>query len=222
MMGITILLAGFGRFPGAPVNPSALLVTRLARIRRPALAEIRRLAHVFPTRYAAVGRELPMLIERERPDAIVLFGVARKAEHLRIETRACNRMSVIFPDAGGFKPQVAAIATGAASSIASRVGAARLVAAVRSTGGRAPISRNAGSYLCNYAYWHALEASTKPGGPRLVVFVHVPPVRLKSLPRRRNKKRPHTLSALTRAGEAIVLAVLAMSRANSRQRKETR
>src|SRR5580704_17136361 len=65
---LTILLTGFGRFPGSPVNPSALIARRLARRRRTALAPTRRLAHVFATRYDAVDRDLPALLARERPD----------------------------------------------------------------------------------------------------------------------------------------------------------
>ncbi len=211
-MGITLLLLGFGQFAGTPVNPSALMVARLARRRRPALADIRRIAHVLPTRYAAVDRELPALIEREKPDAVVMFGVATKAKRLRIETLARNRMTVLFPDAGGFTPRTAAIEPGAPTRLAGRVHCPRLVAAARAAGARAAISRNAGRYLCNYAYWHALKAAAQPGGPRFVAFVHVPPVQFKPLPRRRGK-RPLTLTDLTRAGEAIVLAVLAMARA---------
>jgi len=99
-----ILITGFERFPGAPINPTAALVARLKRTRRPALADIRIATHVFATRYAAVDQELPALIAREKPDAILLFGVATKAKCLRIELLARNRALVLFPDAGGAKP----------------------------------------------------------------------------------------------------------------------
>ncbi len=99
-----ILVTGFGRFPGAPINPTIALIAALKRRRRPALAELRLATHVFATRYAAVDRDLPALIAREKPDAIVLFGVAAKAKRLRIELFARNRASVLFPDAGGTKP----------------------------------------------------------------------------------------------------------------------
>ena len=105
-----ILVTGFGRFPGAPINPTATLVARLERSRRPALAHLRIATHVFATRYAAVDCELPALIVRENPDAILLFGVATKAKRLRIELLARNRASVLFPDAGGAKPATTMIA----------------------------------------------------------------------------------------------------------------
>ena len=65
-MPFTILLTGFGPFPGAPFNPTGPLVRALARRRHPALAGVRRVAHVFDTRYDAVDRELPELSRGKR------------------------------------------------------------------------------------------------------------------------------------------------------------
>jgi pyroglutamyl-peptidase len=211
---LTILVAGFGRFPGSPVNPSGLVAKRLAGRRRPALAATRRVGHVFATRYDAVDRELPAFIARERPDIVLLFGVATRARHLRIEELARNRVSVLFPDAGGHRPTALAIAPDTAAR-RNPIPLARLVMAARSTGIAAARSRNAGTYLCNYVYWRALEAAARPGGPGLVIFIHVPPVAFKKLPkgRRKGKRRATAgLHDLARAGEAIMLAMMSLAR----------
>jgi pyroglutamyl-peptidase len=178
----TILITGFGRFPGAPANPSAIIATRLARRRRPALAAIRRIAHVFPTSYAAVDRELPMLLARETPDAVLLFGLAARARHLRIEEWARNRLSS-FPDVERRRPAGRIIAPHMPAR-RTTASIARLVAAARATGVTAVRSRNAGGYLCNYAYWHALGGDHRPGGP-VAVFVHVPSIPRNKRPRRK-------------------------------------
>ena len=99
-----ILLAGFGPFPGAPVNPSALLVKTLARRRRPALAGVARATHVFATAYAAVDRDLPKVLAA-KPDIVLIFGLAGRRRQLCIEARARNAVSVLFPDANGHRPQ---------------------------------------------------------------------------------------------------------------------
>src|SRR5208282_3406730 len=70
-----VLLTGFGPFPGAPFNPSAVLVKALARRRRPALAGVERLPYVFETNYAAVDKILPGLFAL-RPDIVLMFGLA--------------------------------------------------------------------------------------------------------------------------------------------------
>jgi pyroglutamyl-peptidase len=208
---LKVLIGGFGRFPGAAFNPSGRVATELARRRRPALAGTRRLAHVFAVRYADVDRELRALLARERPDIVLLFGLATRARHLRIEQLARNRMSVLFPDAGGFRPPRPAIAPGRAAQRNPRP-LARLVEAARDAGVRAAPSRNAGSYLCNYIYWRALEAARRADGPRLVAFVHVPPVRRKARPASAKRRRAYRLDDLVRASEAILVAMAALAR----------
>lgn len=98
-----VLITGFGRFPGAAFNPSGPLARKLARIRRPALSGIELVGHVFPTSYAAVDRELPLLLKQHQPDVVLMFGLATRSKVLRIETRARNALSR-FPDATGFSP----------------------------------------------------------------------------------------------------------------------
>jgi pyroglutamyl-peptidase len=208
---LKVLIGGFGRFPGAPFNPSGLVATALARRRRPALADVRRFAHVFAVRYADVDRELPVLLARERPDIVLLFGLAGRARHLRIEQIAGNRMSVLFPDAGGYRPARPAIAPGRAALRNPRP-LARLVEAARDVGVGAAPSRNAGSYLCNYIYWRALESAHIPDGPRLVAFVHVPPVARKARPASAKRRRVYRLGDLVRASEAILIAMTALAR----------
>lgn len=215
----TVLITGFGRFPGSPVNPSGPVATRLARRRRPALAGTRRLAHVFPTRYDAVDRELHDLIARERPDVMIMFGVHMRSREVRIEERARNRIALL-PDAGGRRPPGQQIARGGAA-VRNPLPLARLLAGARGTGVPAVRSRNAGSYLCNYAYWRGLEAAGRPGGPQAVVFVHIPPIAFKKLPARQGAagkpgRRPAPgLAALVRAAEAILQGLVAEARSRA-------
>jgi len=197
-MPLTVLITGFGPFPGAPFNPTGPLVARLARRR---VAGAHRIAHVFATSYAAVDRELPALIARERPDVLVMFGLAQRTRHLRIETCARNVLSGTHADVTGRLPSAARIAPGGPALLALAAPARRLVAAARGAGVSAAVSRDAGSYLCNYLCWRASEAVREWRGPRLVTFVHVPEV------------RP---AALVKAGEAIVRAALAAARVNGR------
>lgn len=214
----TILITGFGRFPSSPVNPSGLVAKRLARLRRPALCGTRRIAHVFATRYDAVDRELPALLAREKPDIVVMFGVATRARQVRIEGRARNRVSVLFPDAGGFRPTARTITPTAGpggDALRNPLPLARLVSAARAAGVAAVRSRNAGTYLCNYVYWRGLEAAARPDGPSLVIFIHVPPIRFKTMPKRPRLGKRRTiarLSDLVRAGEAIMLAMIGAAR----------
>lgn len=204
-MPATILITGFGPFPGTPFNPTAPLVTELARRRHPAFANVRRVAHVFPVIYEAVDRELPVLLARERPDALLMFGLAGRTEHVRIETRARNAVTRLLPDAGGQVPAMAAIVPGAPATVPLRAPVQRLVLAARAAGVPAAPSHDAGRYLCNYLCWRAAEAA-RAGAPRLVAFIHVPGLR-RGPPR--SRRPPLTLDDLVQAGEAMLRAALA-------------
>jgi pyroglutamyl-peptidase len=205
-MAHTILITGFGPFPGAPFNPTAALVKRLARLRRPALADVKIIPHVFPTRYAAVDRDLPRLIARHRPDALLMFGLASRVKTLRVETRARNALTLL-PDASGVSPRRHAIAAGAPPATQMPAPSRRLLATIRSTGVPAVLSRDAGRYLCNYLCWRATETARNKGGPRLTAFVHVPAIARGA--RRPGQRRRLTTNDLARAGSALLAAVVA-------------
>ena len=200
-----VLITGFGPFPGAPFNPSAALAKALARRRRPALAGIERATHVFATTYASVDRELPKLFA-QKPDIVLMFGVAGRRHQLCIETRARNAVSLLFPDASGRKPHHGVIKLHGPAALTGNAPFARLASAA---GPRARLSRDAGNYLCNYIFWRALEQvrGTRP----LVQFVHIPPVGTKPRPRRRSS-RPPTLAQLLQPAEALLIALIAASR----------
>ncbi len=205
---ISVLIAGFGRFPGAPFNPTTALARKLAVRRRPALAGTQRSAHVFRTSYAAVEDELPRLIAQHRPDVVLLLGLAGRTPWMRIETRAQNRKTLFFPDVDRVLPDRAAIRPGS-GNLSGRAPFARMGAAARTARVPARLSRDAGRYLCNYAYFRAIEEAAGQARPPLVAFVHVPPIL--RVPRRPGRRRL-TSADLLRGNEAILIALVAAAR----------
>jgi pyroglutamyl-peptidase len=204
-----VLITGFGPFPRAPFNPSALVAKALVRRRRPALAGLVRDAHVFATAYACIDRELPRLFAQQ-PDVVLMFGLAGRARELRIETRARNATSPLLPDAGKYRPQHGTIELGAPAVRRGLAPFARLAAAARSRAARVRLSRDAGTYLCNYAYWRALAVAS--GSRPLILFVHIPLVPATARPRRRRKRRPLSLAQIIGAGENLLIALAAAAR----------
>src|SRR5262245_19412999 len=201
----TVLLTGFGPFPGAPFNPTGRLVERLVRLRRPALAGVTIVPHIFQTSYETVDRELPHLIATHKPDALLMFGLAPRAKTLRIETRARNALAIL-PDVSGQSLRRNLIVHGGPSAVTLPAQARHLFSAGR--GARIPLvlSRDAGRYLCNYLCWRAAEASGQ-NGPRIISFIHVPPVaRFAGRP---DKRRRLTFNDLLRAGSNFLVAIAA-------------
>src|SRR6266849_7409476 len=203
---LRILITGFGLFPGAPFNPTQPLVKRLLRLRRPALSDIELTGHIFPVTYKAVDRELPQLLTKHRPQALLMFGLANRTPYVRIETRARNAVTTLWPDADHARVRKGSIAGGADARMFGPHTANLLRAAV-STGVDARASRDAGSYLCNYLSWRAIEATRSETGPRLAAFVHVPPLKRDSATQRKGAARRVALEQLVGAGEAMLLVM---------------
>jgi pyroglutamyl-peptidase len=204
-----VLIIGFCPFPGAPFNPSTILVKALARRRRPALAGIVRATHVLATTYAAVDRDLPKFFA-QKPDIVLMFGFAGRRRQLCIETRARNAVSILFPDASGYRPQRGVIVSGEQAARQGAAPFADLLGAVRSSGFPARLSRNAGRYLCNYAYWRALER-VHDGHP-LVQFIHIPPIRFDQRPMERRGRSRASFRRLVAAAETLLIALIAAGR----------
>lgn len=210
-MPLTVLITGFGPFPTAPMNPTEALALRLAKLRRPALSDVRLLAHVFATSYRAVDHDLPCLLETHRPDVVLMFGLAARRRHLCIETRARNAISGLLPDAANrFGPR-SVVARGGPAALPYAPWSRRLLRPARGARVKARLSHDAGRYVCNYLCWRALEAASRTDGP-LVAFIHVPKIRSIPRPARHGMRPPFTLAGLARAGEAILLAVAAEAR----------
>jgi pyroglutamyl-peptidase len=206
-----ILITGFGPFPGAPYNPTMPLVNRLLRLRRPAFSEVELTGHIFPVTYKAVDRELPQLLAKHRPHALLMFGLASRTRHVRIETRARNAVTMLWPDADHISVRKGSIA-GGADAMSFGPHTARLLRAAKNTGVDARASRDAGSYLCNYLGWRAIEAVNADNDLRLAAFVHVPLLARDRALQRKGGIHRVTLDELVDAGEAMLMEMVKLAR----------
>jgi pyroglutamyl-peptidase len=151
---------------------------------------------------------VPSLLAKHRPHALLMFGLAARTPYLRVETRARNAITTIWPDADGTRVRKGSIAPGA-DALLFGPQTAKLLRAALATGIDARSSRDAGSYLCNYLSWRAIEAAQRGEGPRLAAFVHVP-----LLARDGTARVPGgiTLEALVDAGEAMLGEMIKLTR----------
>jgi pyroglutamyl-peptidase len=217
---LRILITGFGPFPGAPFNPTQPLVARLLRLHRPALDDVELSGHIFPVTYKAVDYELPQLLAKHRPQALLMFGLATRTPYVRIETRARNAVTMLWPDADHARVRKGSIA-GGADAMMFGPHTAKLLRAADSTGVDARASRDAGSYLCNYLGWGAIESTGSDNGPRLAAFVHVPLIARNGTPQRKGAIHRITLEELADAGEAMLLEMVKLTRGALRSNKQS-
>lgn len=198
-----ILICAFGPFPGVAVNPSQQLASDLLRLRRPALCGIQIALEILPTRWDALAR-LDARLAAFDPDAVLLLGVAARRRRVSIEMQAVNATRAA-PDAARRHPPARHLAADGPPLLRTCVPAGPLANALRRIGIPATPSRDAGRYLCNASYFHALAwAGRQSGRPRPVLFVHLP----------RHEGRPAGVSRarMGRGLSQIVLALAAQTR----------
>src|SRR5260370_12774420 len=201
---LCILVRGCGPFPGAPFNPPEPVVARLGGLRGRALRDVELWGNIFPVTYTAVDRELPDLLASRRPHALLMFGLASRTPYVRVESRARNAVTTLWPDADHARLRKGSIA-GGAEAMMFGPHIAKLLRAANGTGVDARTSRDAGSYLCNYLSWRAIEATSRDPAPPLPPFLHLPPLKRDGASQRKGETRRVTLEELVDAGEAILL-----------------
>jgi pyroglutamyl-peptidase len=209
---IVLLVTGFGRFPGAPFNPTEKIVAALggAFARRLARLGVRLERRVLPVTWEGTPAALRRLEAELRPDAVLHLGLAARRPRVTAEIRAHNRNRPLSPDAGGARAPRGTIDPDAPPTAPSTVPLARLISAMARAAPSAA-SNDAGAYLCNLALWTSLRQG--PAG-RPVAFVHMP--RPRGARARPGASSRPTLAALTRTAEIAVLELARTARAPRR------
>ena len=169
----TILLTGFGPFPGVAENATAKLIPDLGRLTRRAFPAHRIVTGILPTEWQAAPARLKALIRRTRPTLVLHFGVAREAKGFRIETTARNQCRQA-DDARGAGPADVCLVASGPPQLPVTIPTRDIVRALKQQGLAADLSRDAGGYLCNAVLYHSLAAAAEAESPRMTGFIHIP------------------------------------------------
>lgn len=167
------LVQGFMPFGAFEQNPSQQLVEALAA-RVPAAGSDRIVASVLPVSYAAVAGAVPALVAEHRPRVWLGVGLAAGRPSLSIEAVAVNHVGSAEPDAEGMVVEEAPVRADGPAAYLSTVPLGAVVAAWRREGIPGYVSRTAGTYLCNMAFYLAAHSAEQLGLDCRVGFVHVP------------------------------------------------
>lgn len=168
----TILLSGFGPFPGVPSNPTERLVRRFAA--EGAVARARLATRALPTAFGGAAEALAGAISAERPDAVVMLGVAG-AGPLRLERQALNGSRPGRPDAFGRSQGPGPIEAAAPAAYASSLPLGALHRALAAAGLPVGWSDDAGGYVCNDLFFRTRHSLEREGASLPCGFVHLPP-----------------------------------------------
>jgi pyroglutamyl-peptidase len=167
----TVLLTGFGPFPGVRVNASADLVRKLARLARPTFPDFRFVSAVLPTEWRRGPLKITALHRQHKPLLALHFGVASDTEGVRLERRAKNacRSST---DAAGQLPLALTLCEGGPEERRVTIDLSAISKELQRRGVSTSISDDAGGYLCNAVLYQSLASAERQGAT--VGFVHIP------------------------------------------------
>lgn len=163
-----LLICGFGPFPDAPRNPSGLAVANL-REQNWSPSEDGAAYALLPTEWEGAPAAALAAAKESGASGVLLVGVAVKAIGFQLELRALNRSDPGAPDAAGarcFGPQVVA---GGPEILGSTAPLEAMLEVMRGHNISTAISTDAGSYICNHAYYRLLAEADAP-----VALLHVP------------------------------------------------
>ncbi len=173
----TILITGFGPFPGVDENVSEPLVRAIEVTGATRLAPDRVIAAILPTQWQAAPVCVAALINEHAPWVVVHFGVAEGATGLQIETQAVNAC-LMRCDAVGRSPLSSVLNTTGAAVLQATIPVDQIYERLRHGTVPVSLSSDAGGYLCNAILYHSLQLSLEMAHPlgrvMKVGFVHVP------------------------------------------------
>lgn len=165
------MLTGFRAFPGVADNPTEALLAHLAG--QPDLLPRGTRLAMLAVEYRTIGPALDGLLDDgpdDGPAALVLTGYSHRATGITLEAVATALCAPDKPDVTGF---VAVQGEGPALATPIDLGALQATIAPHAP---CSISDDAGQYLCNYAYRHALDRVATRGLATRALFVHLPAI----------------------------------------------
>jgi pyroglutamyl-peptidase len=160
---MAVLLTGFVPWGTHRVNPSGELARELG-------------GHLLPVDFDKASRELRRLIRRDRPDAVLMMGLAPGRKTIALEAVALNVEH--HDEKGKDRRWQRPIRRGGPLALRSRLPLERIYDRLRKARVPVSISHHAGTYVCNRVFYEGLSACAVPCG-----FVHVPPFKVMSQPR---------------------------------------
>ncbi|WP_343234207.1 pyroglutamyl-peptidase I [Microbacterium salsuginis] len=164
----TVLLTGFEPFGDDDVNPSGEAVRTVAE--RWAGPESLVTA-VLPVTFAGSAERLRELLSEHRPDIVVATGLAGGRAAIGVERIAVNLVDARIPDNDGAQPVDVPSVPGAPAAHFATLPVKEIARRIADAGIPAEVSYSAGTFVCNHAFFTALEAAAS--GTR-AGFVHVP------------------------------------------------
>jgi pyroglutamyl-peptidase len=168
------LITGFDTFGNNTFNPSEMVVNALPEEIDLPQGKLVVSTTVLSTCCKQSWKQLQQALSRTNPDVLLLTGLAQKRDRLSIERFALNIRDYRIPDNAGHTWKGAQIVRGAPEALRTSVPLDELEEELWDMDYPCEISNYAGTFVCNDAYFRALNYYETHDKPRVVLFVHLP------------------------------------------------
>ncbi len=163
-----VIVTGFEPFNHESINPSQAIVEALPnQIKDKTIIKV-----IEPVALKTSAVKLAKVIADEQPDYVLCLGQAGGRNAISVERVALNLNDFRIPDNDGNQPLDEVINSEGPTAYLATLPIKRIVKELRDAGFKAEISNSAGTFVCNYLMYAALDlcadSNIKAG------FVHVP------------------------------------------------
>ena len=166
-----LLITCFEPFAGSDVNPSQRACAALTDAPPEGIQLHAVTLHCVDR---ACERNLLSAVREVSPDAVFALGEQGRESGLAFERFAINLRDYRIPDNADNRIENQPVITGAPAGCFTTLPVEEMAAAAREAGVPARVSRDAGTFLCNQAYYALLHARETRAITSPSVFVHVP------------------------------------------------
>ncbi|MGG4488414.1 pyroglutamyl-peptidase I [Metabacillus idriensis] len=165
-----VLLTGFEPFLHYTINPTALIAEQL---HGKMIGDYEICGKVLPVQFSKTWEQCLLHIEEEKPDAVLMLGLAAGRYKITPERIAINCADG-EKDNEGIVKQDELIQTEGPAAYFSTLPIRTFVNVLKERGIPAEISNTAGTYLCNYIMYQAIHYFKQSNQTIPAGFIHVP------------------------------------------------
>lgn len=167
-----VLISGFESFGGRKINPTALLIEALQNKDIPIPEGLKVDQILLPVTFEHSFYNLQHRINEFNPDVVIAFGLSAKADAIKLETMALNKIHAEISDNDGVRPREQMINHLGEPSYPSTLPLQGIEGVLTEAGIPVKMSSDAGTYVCNYVFYRMMESNQD--SLRLCGFIHVP------------------------------------------------
>ena len=197
-----ILLTGFTPFDGEERNPSWEAVKAV----KSRIEDVEVLKLELPTVFGKSFSLVKEVIEKEKPDFVLLIGQAGGRAEITPERVAINLDDARIPENEGNKPEDQCIFSDGENAYFSTLPIKAMVSEIKKEGVPARISNTAGTFVCNHLFYSVLYLVKKQELGISAGFMHVPFIPEQTKEKKESPSLP--LSSIVRGVEAAIHAIV--------------